>query len=287
MKNLVWVLCFPLMFAGCDFEERMPIEMATQNQAQPLGKEKALESTVRFDIGSIEITGEKRSDSIYSYDLEYDKAGFFPEVRYNAALNGTEGRLYFGLQSKHQVGIHPQRYNNKLQLSFNNSIPLKLKVTAGVGEAHLSLSDMQISRIDFESGVGEAKISSYEPNVVPCEYIKLKNGVGRLEAIGLGNLNFRELEFEGGVGGASLDFTGEWKQSANIRIKIGVGGVNIQMPREIGVKVEAEKNFLSGLHLEGFNKQDSYYYSENYNRAAIRVSIDVSTGIGGLRITWL
>ncbi|MBN1571056.1 MAG: hypothetical protein JXA73_24685 [Acidobacteria bacterium] len=287
MKNWTWVLCFPIMFAGCDFVERVPIEMVTLNQAQPLGKEKALESTIRFDVGSIEVTSDKRDASIYSYDLEYDKSGFHPDVHYNTAVNGTEGRLYVNLQSTHKVGIHPQRYNNKLQLAFNNSIPLTLKVTAGVGEARLSLSELSISRIDFESGVGEAKISSYEPNAVPCEYIRIKSGVGRIEAVGLGNLDFRELEFEGGVGGANLDFTGEWKQSANIRIKVGVGGVNMRMPREVGVKVEAEQNFLSGLHLEGFNKQDSCYYSENYSRASIRVSINIATGIGGLRITWI
>ena len=287
MKNAAWVLCLPLMFSGCDFEERTPIEMVTLNQAQPLGKEKALESTIRFDIGSMEITGDSRNQSVYSLDLEYDKAGFRPEVRYNEALEGTEGRLYFSLQSTHHVGIHPQRYNNKLLLSFNNALPLKLKVAAGVGEARLSLSDLKISRIDFESGVGEAKISSYEPNAVPCDYIKIKNGVGRLDATGLGNLNFKDLEFEGGVGGASLDFTGEWKRSANIRLKLGVGGVNVRLPREVGVRVDAEKNFLSGLHLDGFRRQNSYYYSDNYDRATIRVTIDVATGIGGLRITWI
>jgi hypothetical protein len=51
--------------------------------------------------------------------------------------------------------------------------------------------------------------------------------------------------------------------------------------------VESSKNFLSGLHLEGFNKQDSFYYSENFDKAATKVSIYVSTGIGGLRITWI
>jgi hypothetical protein len=198
-----------------------------------------------------------------------------------------EGRFYFGLRSTHTLGVHPRRYNNKLRLSLSDSIPLRLKVNAGVGDSRLSLSGMKLSQIDFESGVGEATISAYEPNAVPCEYIRLKSGVGRLDAIGLGNLNFRRLEFDGGVGGASLDFTGGWKQNADIRIQVGVGGVTIRMPREIGVKVEAEKNFLSGLHLEGFNQHDSFYYSENYNKAAIRASINVITGIGGFRIIWL
>jgi hypothetical protein len=287
MKNLVWILSFPLIFAACDFQERMPIEMVALNQAQPLGKEKSLKSTVRFDIGSLEISGDKSSDSLYSYSLEYDKATFSPETHYTPALDGTEGRFYLSLQSTHRLGIHPQSYNNKLLLSFNKTLPLQLVVKSGVGDTRLSLSGLKVSGIDFESGVGEARISSYEANPVPCDSIRLKNGVGRLEAIGIGYLNFRQLEFEGGVGGANLDFTGEWKRNADVRIKVGVGGVHVRLPRELGVKVEAEKNFLSGLHLEDFDKQGPYYYSKNYDKASIRVSFSVETGIGGLRITWL
>jgi hypothetical protein len=287
MKHVAWIFCFPLFFAACEFQNRVPVEITTMNQKQPMGNEKSLDTTVRFDIGSLEITGDKDAASVYSYTLDYDKAGFSPEVRYDAAANGTEGRLSFNLQKTHNSGLNPQKFHNKLLLSFNDSIPLKLKVTAGVGDVRLSLSGLKVSSIDFESGVGEARLSAYEPNPVSCEYIRLKNGVGSLDAVGLGNLNFTELEFEGGVGGAKLDFTGDWKQPATIRIKVGVGGVNIRLPREIGVKVEAEKNFLSGLHLEGFTKQDSSYYSDNYDKASVRVTLDVATGIGGLRVTWL
>lgn len=287
MKHVAWIWSFLLFFAACDFQNRVPIEMVTLNQAQPIANEKSLDTTVRFDIGSLEITGEKGAASVYSYTLDYDKAAFSPDVRYDAAGSGTEGRLYFNLQKAHNLGLNPQKFHNRLLLSFNDSIPLKLKVTAGVGDVRLSLSGLRVSGIDLESGVGEARLSAYEPNPVSCEYVRLKNGVGSLDAVGLGNLNFRELEFEGGVGGANLDFTGDWRQPATIRIKVGVGGVNIRLPREIGVKVESEKNFLSGLHLEGFSKQDSSYYSDNYDKAALRVTLDVATGIGGLRVTWL
>jgi hypothetical protein len=287
MKNLVWALCFPLLFGGCSFGERVPLEMITATRNQPLQKEKSLDSTIRFDIGSLEITGEKSHGSLYSYDLEYDKASFVEDVRYTTALDGTEGRFIFSLQSAHKTGIHPKRLNNRLRLALNDSILLKLRINTGVGDARLSLSGLKISSLDFESGVGEAKMSTYEPNAIPCEHISLKNGVGRLEAIGLGNLNFRELEFDGGLGGATLDFTGEWKRNADVHIRVGMGGVNMSIPRDIGVKVESAKNFLSGLQLEGFNKQDSYYYSENYDKATTRISIYVTTGIGGLRITWI
>jgi len=287
MKKVTWLICVPLMLSGCGFEDRVPIEMTSMSGTQTVVKEKSLESTVRFDIGSLEITGEQTDVSLFSYYLEYDKASYTPEVQYNSVSGGTEGRLSFSLESSHKIGIRRERQTNRLRLAFGNSIPLDLRVTTGVGDARLSLSGMKLSRIDFESGVGGAKMSAYKPNPIACEYIKLKNGVGAIEATGLGNLNFRELDFEGGVGGANLDFTGEWKQNADIRIQVGVGGVSVRIPREIGVKVEAEKHFLSGLQLEGFNQKDSDYFSENYDKAAIRVSIRVSTGIGGLKITWV
>jgi hypothetical protein len=287
MKKSTWILCILLIFVGCNFEERVPIEMVSMNQNQPLGKEKSLDSTIRFDIGSLEITGGKNVTPLYSFDLEYDKASYMPDIRYDSTLAGAKGQFFFDLQSIHKPGIRRGRHNNRLRLMFNDSIPLDLKVNTGVGDARLSLSGMKLSRITFESGVGGAKLSVYEPNSIPCEYIRIKNGVGGTDAVGLGNLNFRELEFEGGVGGANLDFTGEWKQNAEIHIQVGVGGVNLRMPREIGVKVEAEKHFLSGVHLEGFSQRDSYYYSANYDNATIRVSIRVATGIGGFKITWV
>ncbi len=287
MKKSLWALFTLFLLAGCDFQDRIPIEMASMTRTQPLGKEKSLDSTIRFDIGSLEITGSHKDAALYSFNLEYDKASYTPDVQYDSAATGAEGRFSFNLRSMHRVGIRRERQNNWLRLSFNDSVPLNLKVNAGVGDARLSLSGMKLSRIDFESGVGGAKISAYEPNSVPCEYIRLKSGVGGVDAIGLGNLNFRDFEFEGGVGGANLDFSGEWKQNADIRIEVGVGGVNLRMPREIGVRVEAEKHFLSGVHLEGFSQRDSYYYSENYDKAAIKVSVRVEAGVGGLRISWL
>jgi hypothetical protein len=287
MKKATWMLCGLLTFTGCGYEERVPIEMASMSQAQPLGKEKSLESTIRFDIGSLEVSVANQAAELYSFDLEYDKASYKPEVRYEADAAGEEGKFSFDLEGEHKRGVRRHRYNNRIRLEFNNSVPLSLTVNAGVGDARLSLSGMKLSRVNLEAGVGGAKISVYEPNPIPCDYVGIKNGVGGLDAVGLGNLDFRTLEFEGGVGGANLDLTGDWKKDAEIRIKVGVGGVNVKMPRELGVRVEAERHFLSGVQLEGFTQHDSVHYSNNYDTAKFRVSVRVETGIGGLKISWI
>lgn len=285
---LCWTsaLTVALMSCACDIEPRVAAEMVSMNQSQPLGKEKALSADVRLDIGSLEVAGEKDA-TLYSLDLEYDKASYQPEVRYRPPTGSDEGKFNFRLESTHKIGLRSEHQRNRLRLNFSRTIPLDLNVNTGVGDARLSLSGLRVSHLSIESGVGGSRLSAYEPNPVPCEEVRIKNGVGSFDAVGLGNLDFRNLEFEGGVGGATLDLTGAWKRDADIRVQVGVGGVTLRMPREIGVKVEAEKHFLSGLHLDGFFTRDSYHYSENYDRAKIRVSVRVATGVGGFRITWV
>jgi len=286
MKKWTWVLCILPVFSGCDFEPNIPAEMVTIHESQAYDDEKALNAVVRFDVGVLEITGSKGMDLLYAFDLEYDKSGFEPESRYDLNPAGGEGRFSFSLPGTHRPGFRKNGFSNNLQLKFNDSIPLNLEVDTEVANARLSLSGLRLSHVSFKSGVGGAKISVYEPNPILCEFVRLENGVGSVEAVGLGNLNFRELEFEGGVGGADLDFTGDWRQDAKVRIQVGVGGVHLRMPRSVGVRVETEENFLSGTHLEGFIQNGSDYYSEDYETASVKVFMRVTTHIGGFKITW-
>jgi hypothetical protein len=287
MKIFLCLSFIVLMSAGCDLEDRAPIEMTSIKQSQALGKEKTLYSNIRMDVGSLEIAGANPHAPLYSYDLAYDKNSLAPEIHYDSANGGTEGRFSFYFQNTRSLGIRNRSELNKVHIAFNNSIPLNLDVNAGVGDVHLSLSGMKLSRVNLEAGVGGAKLTVYEPNPIVCDLIRINNGVGEINAVGLGNLNFRRLEFAGGVGGADLDFTGDWKQGADIDIKLGVGEVKVRMPRDLGVLVESANNLLGSVHLEGFTQRDSRYYSENYDRSLIRVSIRVAAGIGGLRVLWV
>ena len=197
------------------------------------------------------------------------------------------GTFRFDLDSSHMIGIRRDSHENRLRLAFNGSVQCAWKVSAGVGGARLSLSGMKVSEMEFDAGVGGSQISSYEPNPVSCDHIRIRNGVGSVKGTGLGNLNFRQFEFEGGVGSANLDFSGEWRRDAEIRIRVGVGGISVLMPREVGVRLEAQKNFLSGLHLEGFTLRNDHYYSDNYDDTRFKVVMRVDTGVGGFKISWI
>ncbi len=287
MKKWAWILCGLPFFAGCYFASDIPAEMDSMSREQLLKKEKTLRATVRIDVGTLEISGSEVAGNLYTLGLDYDKSSFKPDIQYETNPGGEEGRLSLSLEGIREPGFRKESYGNSLRLKLSNSIPTDLKAYTGVGNARLSLTGMKLFRLDFESGVGGAKVSVFEPNAVSCDYINLKNGVGSIEAVGLGNLNFREFGFDGGVGGADLDFTGDWKQDATVRIQVGVGGVHLKLPRSIGVRVETAKHFLSGMHLDGFTQRDSEYFSENYDSAAVKIFMHVTTGIGGFKITWI
>lgn len=289
MRNIFWQtgIAAVLFLSGCNLEERIPVEMDKIVQDRPVGSESSLEADVHLDIGALEISAENPS-KLYALDIEYDRASYHPDVSYEAE-NGNTGRLTCRLESSSKAGIRSKRNTNRLRLDLTDALPISLRVNTGVGDARLALSHMRLTDLNLEAGVGGTRITAYDPNLLACNEIRLRSGVGSLDAIGLGNLNFKRLVFEGGVGGANLDFSGEWKQDADVRIRVGVGGVSVRMPRDVGVRVTAEKHFLSGLQLDGFHREagSNDYYSENYAKSKVRVTVTVATGVGGFRISWI
>jgi len=288
MKHRIWQsgIAAVLFLSGCNFNDRIPVEMVQTLESQPMGNESSLAARVSLDIGTLEVSGESAA-KLYEIDLEYDKAGYAPEIDYNPG-NDREGTLSLKLESLHRGGLRGERHSNRLRLNLTERIPINLQIRTGVGDARLALSKLQLNGLDLEAGVGGARLSVYEPNPVICDEIRLRNGVGSLDAVGLGNLNFRRLDFEGGVGGANLDFSGEWKQNAEVRIEVGIGGVTARIPRGVGVRLTAEKHFLSGFSLEGFRRESGEdYFSDNYDSAKVRISLVVKTGIGGFKISWI
>jgi hypothetical protein len=141
--------------------------------------------------------------------------------------------------------------------------------------------------LHIESGVGSTFLSCEKPNALPCEQIRIRAGVGEFEAIQLGNLNFRSLDFEGGIGSTRLDFSGQWTKDAAASLKVGIGELSMLLPPYLGAEVNAEKKFLSGLHLESFTQYGASYYSQNYETAKQRLRLHLHTGIGSIRVKWL
>jgi len=114
---------------------------------------------------------------------------------------------------------------------------------------------------------------------VPMD-MKVNMGVGGGD-LDLGDLNLGELEIDVGVGGAEIDLTGSWERDLEATVHGGVGGLKLVLPRDVGVRVEAESG-LGSVDASGFNREGDVYTNDLYGRTDVTLSVKLDVGIGGV-----
>jgi hypothetical protein len=280
-KLLVVFATACLCLSGCSFVE-IEGQRATLQKWEPLTNEEALELEVDVPVGKIEIEAGS-ADRLYEYDLEYNENAFTPEIQFDRRGNTAVLRFRLSGEGKSVRRVGKTRLN----LRLNPNVPLVLRCRTGVGESHIDLGGMRIRELDLRNGVGETRVSMLSPNPITCDRANIENGVGALKMTGLGNLAFRQFAFQGGVGGSELDFSGDWRTEGDIRIDVGVGGVQLRVPRSVGAEVQASKNFLSGVDLPQFDRRGDTYISYNMDRVSRVIRLRIQAGIGGVELKWI
>ncbi len=244
--------------------------------------ETSLNASVELNIGSLEIQSGDASQ-VYGLEVYYNEAAFSPKVDFQR--NSGDARLRFELSGEGKFASRVGK--TRVSLKLNPETPLQLEAKTGVGESDIDLSGMKIEDMRLETGVGETHLAMLTPNRVACRRLDLRSGVGELEVKGVGNFGFDAMLFEGGVGSATLDFSGEWETVGDIEVRVGVGGVELQLPRSLGAEVRSTKSFLSGIDLTEFTQEGDVFRSNNIKRVSKVLRIKINAGIGGVNIRWI
>jgi hypothetical protein len=112
--------------------------------------------------------------------------------------------------------------------------------------------------------------------------MKINMGVGGGD-LDLGDLNLSKLRIDVGVGGADISLDGDWEADLEATIKGGVGGLKVTLPRDVGVRVEAESG-LGGVGAPGFNRDGDIYTNDAYGTADVTLEIRLEVGVGGVEL---
>ena len=116
---------------------------------------------------------------------------------------------------------------------------------------------------------------------VPMD-MKIDMGVGGGD-LELGDLNLRKLTIDVGVGGADISLDGDWEADLEASIKGGVGGLKVTLPRDVGVRVEAESG-LGAVGAPGFDRDGDIYTNDAYGRTDVTLDIKLDVGVGGIEL---
>jgi hypothetical protein len=220
-------------------------------------------------------------------ELHYDEERFVPVREYDA----DAGTLRLGVRGRDGMRVRlgdrrRDRERPSLDLTLSPDVPLALNLELGAVEADVELGGLALTSVRYRTGASETRLRFSRPNPVACEELSIEAGAAELRAAELANANCARMRIRGGVGELTLDFTGTWRQSLEADVDVGIGELNLVLPRDVGVSIQLSR-FLASFDNAGFTRRGNAWYSANWDRARYRLTLDVNAAIGGVDVAWV
>jgi hypothetical protein len=246
--------------------------------------ETRLNARIEYGAGSLRVEPGQAGE-LYRMNLSYDQDRFVPVSDFDASSR----TVVLGLRAAGQGGVRVVSSNQLRQLATIAISPradLALDLSLGAVDADLELGGLRISDLDLRTGASRASVRFSRPNGMRCRHATFSAGAAEVSVFGLGNSRCDEIEFEGGMGSVTLDFSGAWTSNARVEVKMAVGELTLRLPRQLGVRVTMDK-FLSSFEPAGLVRRGDGFQSSNYERASPRLDLEISTAVGDVSVEWV
>jgi hypothetical protein len=236
---------------------------------------------VNVEYGAGELTVQPAdAGALYRATLRYDADTFRPVTSYR------DGSLRLGLEGG-RSGIRNLRDQRgaRLSIALGADAPLDLNMSFGAGKAEMELGGMRLRDLQVSTGASETTLRFSAPNPERLGRMKLEAGAAAFHVFGLGHANVERLDFSGGVGDIVLDFGGAWRGDLNADISMGIGSLTLHLPRHVGIRLRRE-TFLSSFEARGLVRRGNMYYSENWDTATHKLTININAAFGSINVRW-
>ena len=259
-------------------------QMREFSSARQRHGESRLSTRLDFGAGSLRLAPGPPS-RLYGLQLAYDTERFRPISRFDPVA----GSVHLGLESTGRSGIRVSSREHLEQTAvvhLSPSVSLALDVALGAVDADIELGGLRVTTLRIGTGASRSAIRFSTPNLAPCSAAVIEAGAAEVILTGLGNSRCDRITFSGGVGTALLDLSGVWASDAKLDVSMTMGELTLQLPRNVGVRVEMAK-FLASFADAGWTREGNIYLSPGYAASERKVEISLSTTIGNVNVEWL
>ena len=244
------------------------------------GSEESLDVRIEYGAGEFDLVAADEGDLLYRMDLRYDEESFQPRSEY------SNGLLELGVESVRRRINVGRSSKGQLDVELARGVPMTLDIQIGASQADLDLGGLWLTDASVSTGASQTLVDVTEPNPVRMEYAEFTAGAAEFTARRLGNLNAEHILVDAGVGEVTLDLTGSWQRDADLEVDMGLGALELRLPRGLGVSLEKD-SFLTSLDAQGMVKRDDTYYSVDWDEAEYRVQISVDAAFGSVKVVWV
>ncbi len=244
-----------------------------QTETQTIERGDATEVRVDVDMGMGELNLGGGAQSLLEADFAYNVPDWKPELTYEES-DGS-GRLHIDQPNDNIGGIPDDDITYRWTLNFSNETPLDMNVTMGAGKSTLDFSQLTLSDLHVQTGAGDVSL------VVGAQQLNrasIETGLGETN-VQFGGGRLDDLTFKMGAGSVVIDLRGAWESDLNATIGGGLGDLTLKLPRDVGVRVQAEAG-LGEVNANGFRIQNGAYVNDAYEESDVTLDINIDTGVG-------
>ncbi len=237
----------------------------------------------RFDI----VPAKVQDGVLATYHGDYNENKF--EYRQDFQQRGEKGEFTFESEMRGNNAGNIKGEENSWEFNFSPELEYSFDVEVGAAVTTFDLSNLSIADMRLDIGAAEAHIDFATPNKVMMRDLQIDAGACELEVDNLANARFELLTFDGGMGNFTLDFTGKFDYEAEAQISVGMGSVEIILPDDLAVRLEAEENWFNSIDIpkKRFHKvrgRDGIWETENWDEAKGRLTLILDIGMGSADI---
>ncbi|MBA7614094.1 hypothetical protein ES703_21356 [subsurface metagenome] len=273
-KRYILLILLFLIFFVITYKS-MADEENRENRVIPLGEVDSLKVSIKFGAGKLDlISGE---EDVFKGNFQYNKSILKPNIQYE--ILGETGILTLSQSIKKDLDL-PFPYKNRWNLKLPSGIPLQLYINTATYSGDIDLTNLQIENFYLNSGASQTNIVFNQPNLIDLKNINIKTGASTIKMLGLANANFNEMNFTGGAGSYTFDFSGNLTKKSKVNIDAGAAKIILKIPSAIGTKIIIERFPAVKLDIRGFVKiNDQAYISPEYGKSDAELDIKVKGGL--------
>jgi hypothetical protein len=248
--------------------------------------ESRLAATIKYAGGTLSLMPAPPG-ILYALRLTYDADRFAPVAQFDPAVP----RLTLGTEALPRSGGMRVSYHGTppaATIGLGTRADLDLDIELGAAEATLELGGIRISRLKLETGASKTVVRFSESNPIRCSAAEFSAGAAELVVTGLGYSRCGKVDFHGGVGKVTLDFSGRWTGQVHLDAGMAMGELVLRLPRRAGVRIAFDK-FLATFAPAGLvrSADGRMWSSAGFENAPQHLVVDLETAFGGVTVEWI
>jgi len=281
-KRYILLILLFLIFFVITYKS-MADEENRENRVIPLGEVNSLKVSIKFGAGKLDLISGQ--EDVFKGNFQYDKSILKPNIRYEI-LGGT-GILTLSQSIKKDLYLRFP-FKNIWNLKLPSVIPLQLYINTATYSGDINLTDLQIENFYLTTGASQTNIVFNQPNLIDLKNIDVKTGASTIKMLGLANANFDEMNFTGGAGSYTFDFSGSLTKKSKVSINVGAAKIILKIPSIIGTKIIFRNFPASKLDIRGFIKiNEQTYISPEYGKSNAELDIEIKGGLVDVEVVSL